>query len=83
MSCTAVTGTNSKSDITVTVPVYITDILDETIDDSQPLRNTVTVDYDYEADSFDDTDTSERDFDKFRNSQIRYIDHFRNLPVVP
>ncbi|PLW85697.1 hypothetical protein C0029_13905 [Halioglobus japonicus] len=58
VECDAVTGSTSTDDLTVVVPVYITDILDESFDDSQLLTNTVTADYSYESDTFDDTDES-------------------------
>ncbi|WP_170287445.1 DUF11 domain-containing protein [Halioglobus maricola] len=58
VQCDAVTGSTSTEDLTVVVPVYITDILDETIDDSQLITNTVNAEYSYDGDDFNDTDDS-------------------------
>ncbi|MEM1111655.1 MAG: hypothetical protein AAGI11_07090 [Pseudomonadota bacterium] len=59
VECDSVTGTTGAQDLFVTLPVYITDILDESIDETELIVNTVNVSYDYEGDVFDDDDTSE------------------------
>lgn len=58
VSCTAILGSASTTDFTVTVPVYITDILDETAPDSDSITNTVNFAYDYLATPFTDSATS-------------------------
>ena len=59
VECDAVTGTANEEDLLVILQVYITDILDETIDDSQLITNTVNADYSYEEDDFSDSDISQ------------------------
>lgn len=59
VSCDAVTGSAGSEDIVVTVPVYITDILDEAAPDSEPITNTVTFDYGFDGDAYSNTDDSE------------------------
>ncbi|MFK8042274.1 hypothetical protein [Congregibacter sp.] len=56
--CTAVLGTAGTADLTVSVPVYISDVLDETLPDSETIINTVTFDYDYQGTGFNDTANS-------------------------
>lgn len=59
VECDALTGTSGEQDLVVTVPVYITDILDETRPDEQTVINTVEFDYQYLGQSYNDSDTSE------------------------
>ena len=59
VQCIFVAGTSGSDDLVVTIPVWVTDILDETIDDRSQIVNTVKVDYGYRGDNFSDTDTSE------------------------
>lgn len=59
IACSSVTGTSSEADLSVSVPVYITDTLDETIDDSQAIQNTVTAQYDFEDATLTDSDDSD------------------------
>lgn len=58
VTCFSLLGTDGAGDLVVTLPVYITDILDETADDQQVITNTATINYNYQGDSFTDTDTS-------------------------
>jgi uncharacterized repeat protein (TIGR01451 family)/fimbrial isopeptide formation D2 family protein len=58
VECTAVLGSASAGDLSVTVPVYISDVLDEAIPDSESIVNTVTFDYDYQGIGFNDSATS-------------------------
>ncbi|MEE4108935.1 MAG: hypothetical protein V2I24_06285, partial [Halieaceae bacterium] len=46
-TCTSVLGAAGGGDLTVAVPVYITDILDESLPDQQAITNTVVLDFDY------------------------------------
>jgi uncharacterized repeat protein (TIGR01451 family)/fimbrial isopeptide formation D2 family protein len=48
VSCSTVLGAGG-GDITVSIPVYVTDILDETMADSRAITNTVTFDFDYQG----------------------------------
>ncbi|EAQ97278.2 DUF11 domain-containing protein [Congregibacter litoralis] len=57
VNCTAVLGATSTSDVTVTVPVYITDVLDETLANDE-LAITNTVDFSYEYLGVADSDTA-------------------------
>lgn len=59
VECTAAVGTAGTDDLVVTLPVYITDILDESIDDSKLIINTINADYRYQGDDFTDSDISE------------------------
>ncbi len=59
IECTAASGTTATGDVVVTLPVYITDILDETRPDSQTITNTVNVEYDYQSTPYNDSDTSD------------------------
>ena len=59
VECDSVTGSGNVEDLVVILPVYITDILDETIDDSQLIINTVNADYSYDGEDFSDSDISE------------------------
>lgn len=58
VECTAILGTAGTADLTVSVPVYITDILDESQPDSEAIINTVTFDYEFQGASFNDSATS-------------------------
>ncbi len=58
VACDAVTGTENSNDLVVSLPVYITDILDETMADQEAIENTVSVDYSYQGDDYNSTDTS-------------------------
>ena len=59
VECFAAVGTSGVDDVVVTLPVYITDILDESIDDSRLIINTVDADYRYKEDYFSASDISE------------------------
>ncbi|MEP5566605.1 MAG: hypothetical protein ABJN62_02105 [Halioglobus sp.] len=59
VECITAVGTSGTDDLVVTLPVYITDILDESIDDSKLIINTVDADYKYQDDDFADSDISE------------------------
>lgn len=59
VECDSVTGGPGEEDIVVSVPVYITDILDESSPDSQLIANTVALAYDYQGQPFDDSDDSD------------------------
>ncbi len=49
VQCTSVLGAASPADLTVTVPVYISDILSGTAPDSESITNTVSFDFDYQG----------------------------------
>ena len=59
IDCTSVTGSASTADLTVTLEVYISDILDETVTDQQTIQNLVTFNYDYQGNPEIETDTSD------------------------
>ncbi|WP_197484358.1 DUF11 domain-containing protein [Halioglobus sp. HI00S01] len=59
LSCDSLLGSSSDRDLRMSVPVYITDILDETFDDRQPLINEGTLDYDFGPGNYQDSDPSE------------------------
>jgi uncharacterized repeat protein (TIGR01451 family) len=54
VDCSAVTGTAGEADLVVTFPAYIVDILDEAVDDSQLIENTVDIEYQYQGDDYSD-----------------------------
>lgn len=58
VTCTTILGTSSPDDITVTVPVYISDILEENMPDSEAITNTVELAYDYQGTGYNASDTS-------------------------
>ncbi|HFD11862.1 MAG TPA: isopeptide-forming domain-containing fimbrial protein, partial [Crenotrichaceae bacterium] len=49
VSCASVTGTTSDHDVTVTIPVYVIDTLDETNCVTELKTNTSTLDFDFPA----------------------------------
>ncbi len=60
VTCPVVVGTASTTDIIVSLPVYISDILDETNgNDTQLIVNQVDVDYDYQGMLYNNSDTAE------------------------
>ncbi len=58
VECDALTGTAPQGDMVVTLPVYITDILDERVPDSQLLINTVDLTYSQGGASYSNSDSS-------------------------
>ncbi|MEM1403615.1 MAG: hypothetical protein AAGG55_09820 [Pseudomonadota bacterium] len=59
ITCASLLGTAGTADLTVTVPVFILDILDGTNGNaSSSIVNTVNVSYDYQGTGFVDSDTS-------------------------
>jgi uncharacterized repeat protein (TIGR01451 family)/fimbrial isopeptide formation D2 family protein len=59
VECTEVVGTAGTGDLFVTLPVYVTDILDESADNPQAISNTVNLAYDYQGTGYTDSDTSD------------------------
>ncbi len=59
VTCGAATGTQATDDLVVSVPVYIVDILDETVPDSELITNTVNFDYEFEGQPFANSDDSD------------------------
>lgn len=60
VGCESLTGTTSENDLVVSIPVYITDILDESNNnDTQLITNTVELDYSYQGTDYNDTDDAE------------------------
>ncbi len=60
VTCPVVIGTASTTDLTVSLPVYITDILDETNgNDTQLIVNQVDVSYNFQGAPYDNSDTAE------------------------
>jgi len=58
--CQSLTGTASEDDLVVSIPVYITDILDESNNaDTQLITNTVEVDYSYQGTDYNVSDDAE------------------------
>jgi uncharacterized repeat protein (TIGR01451 family)/fimbrial isopeptide formation D2 family protein len=49
VQCDSITGTSSTNDLEIAIPVYITDILDETIPDSQVITNSVDLGYEFDG----------------------------------
>ncbi|MFT6286321.1 MAG: putative repeat protein (TIGR01451 family) [Alcanivorax sp.] len=58
VECEAVTGSGGNGDLVVSLPVYITDILDEAIADQQDINNTVNIDYRYQEQDYSSSDSS-------------------------
>ena len=56
--CNRLLGTQGTSDLLVTLPVYISDILNEAADDQQTITNQVDIAYTFKGDGFTDFDTS-------------------------
>ncbi|MEM9398465.1 MAG: isopeptide-forming domain-containing fimbrial protein, partial [Pseudomonadota bacterium] len=59
VTCTSILGTAAGDDIAVAIPVYVTDVLNETIPDSLPISNTVDLGYDFEGAGFNAASSSE------------------------
>jgi len=59
VDCTAVVGTDGTQDLVVSFAAYIVDILDESIPDEELIQNTVNFDYEYQADPYSNSDTSD------------------------
>jgi large repetitive protein len=60
VQCTDLLGTTSEEDLRVTVPVYISDILDGTAgNDRETIVNTVDFDYDNRGVTYNDSDPSQ------------------------
>ncbi|MDP5052473.1 MAG: hypothetical protein NWP69_01670 [Congregibacter sp.] len=57
-TCASILGSANTADFTVSVPVYIADVLDETLPDSEGITNTVNFAYDYLGAPFADSATS-------------------------
>ncbi|MFK7828569.1 MAG: hypothetical protein AB8B57_02210 [Congregibacter sp.] len=55
VNCDSVLGSGAADDLVVTVPVYISDVLDETMPDSQNIQNTVNLDFDFQGEGFSDS----------------------------
>lgn len=58
VECDSVLGSASTADLTVTVPVYINDILDGSTPGSATINNTVDFTYGFQGDNFNDSATS-------------------------
>jgi uncharacterized repeat protein (TIGR01451 family)/fimbrial isopeptide formation D2 family protein len=52
VTCDAVVGTAGTADLSVSVPVYFADILDETLPDSEVVTNTVAASYDFDGTTY-------------------------------
>jgi uncharacterized repeat protein (TIGR01451 family) len=52
VTCDSVVGTAGTNDLTVTVPVYVSDILNEALPDSALITNTVNASYDFNGTNF-------------------------------
>lgn len=59
VECLSVTGSSAAGDLTVSVPVYIADILDEAVPDQQPITNIVDLQYSYQGTDYASADNSE------------------------
>ncbi|BAO44886.1 DUF11 domain-containing protein [Thiolapillus brandeum] len=78
VTCDSVTGTSATADLTVSLPVYISDILDETIPDSQVITNTLKVDYKYEG--LDHSDTADSQVLAVHAAVQKRVDNANPLP---
>lgn len=58
VECTSLLGTNGASELVVTVPVYITDVLDQGTNATENIQNTVDFAYDNRGNNYQNSDTS-------------------------
>lgn len=58
VECLALSGTAGTDDLVVSIPVYITDILNEAIPDQQAITNVIDLEYSFGGDDFSDSDDS-------------------------
>ncbi|KAA9132694.1 DUF11 domain-containing protein [Marinihelvus fidelis] len=60
VGCDSLTGTPAENDLVVSIPVYITDILDESDNGAtQQITNTVELDYSYQGTDYSNTDDAQ------------------------